>query len=145
MADPNRLLPVPLREWARNLREKAGMTLAEYPELPEELEAWADEYARLANDFGAQVAGRKREWSRANAAEHRVMELEAAGRKVIESSVPYLAKYNSFMISPDAWKALNNLVTHGAKELDSLLQRHARGELLTEEEINMALGKTGKE
>lgn len=130
-----------LREWARNLREKNGMTLAEYPELPDELEAWADEYERLANDFGTQVAGRKREWSRANAAEHRVMELETAGRKVIESSVPYLAKYNSFMISPDAWKALNNLVTPGAKELDSLLQRSARGEAVSEAEINTVLGK----
>ena len=121
------------------------MTLAEYPELPDELEAWADEYARLANDFGVQADGRKREWSRANAAEHRALELETAGRKVIESSIPYLAKYNSFMISPDAWKALNNLVTPGAKELDSLLQRHARGEVVTEDEINAVMGKTRKE
>ena len=36
-----------LRTWAADLRANKGMTLVEYPELPDELERWADEVHRF--------------------------------------------------------------------------------------------------
>jgi predicted transcriptional regulator len=71
--------------------------------------------------------------------EKRVDALAEAAQRAIKSSVPYIVKHNAFLISAEAWNDLNNLVTPGAHGLDDLLKRAARGERVTEEEIQRIL------
>lgn len=62
-----------------------------------------------------------------------------AAKEAVESSIPFIARFNAFLISAEAWRKLAMLVVPGMAELDKLLQRHAAGEKLTEEEIKSAL------
>jgi hypothetical protein len=60
-------------------------------------------------------------------------------RKAIDSSIPYVAQYNAFMISTDAWDELAKSVNPAIAKLDALLVKIGRGEKPTEDEIREAL------
>lgn len=64
---------------------------------------------------------------------------EEAAREAVESSVPYITRFNAFLISAEAWHKLALLVCPGMSALDKLLCRLAAGEKLSEEEIREVL------
>jgi hypothetical protein len=66
----------------------------------------------------------------------RVRELEFLIKGVLERSLPYVFKYNAFLIQAEDWMALSHAVSLRSKLLASLLEKRERGEEVTQEEID---------
>ena len=66
-------------------------------------------------------------------------ECKRAIKKALDSSVPYLVNYNSFMISPESWNELACLINPNIQKLNALFDKQDRGIQLTDQEIEDAL------
>jgi len=66
----------------------------------------------------------------------RLAAYEKAAKAAIESSIPYVAKYDAFLISAEAWNMLAVLVVPGMVKLNELLDRARRGEKISAEEVH---------
>jgi hypothetical protein len=110
--------------------------IAEGVETDEAASAFWEAVERMGNPASEKIA-QLGKWVEA---------LAEAAQRAIASSIPYIAKHNSFLISAEAWSDLNNLVTPGAQGLNDLLKRVERGERVTEEEILRVLegGRRGE-
>ena len=66
-------------------------------------------------------------------------EVLQAIKRAIDASVPYISKYNAFMIPAENWQELAHLVSPRVRAIDALFDRLNKGETLTEDEITRAL------
>ncbi len=64
-----------------------------------------------------------------------------AVKKAVDSSIPYIAKHNAFLISAESWEMLADLADPKVKALGDLFKRRDNGEKFTEEEAKEAIRK----
>lgn len=67
-------------------------------------------------------------------------ELQDAVKDALRQSLPYIAKHGAFLMPYDCWDTLAALVDPRIALFDELLKRRDRGETLTLEEIEAAVG-----
>lgn len=66
-------------------------------------------------------------------------EVFALIRRTLDNSIPYVSKYNAFLIRAEDWTALADMVNPNVQRLNVLLEKQKRGEKLTPEEIEKGL------